>query len=218
MRELLSECIRLYLDIAEKDFSSGLTEGLYGLIMDIKKKLDPCYYVCKTGYVIKYDPGQPRDDRGRWTDGGGSSGGSGETVFHSLADPMVEVTGPAEKSNPKEVEAYKKELQDLGIELIRRKEETLAYSPSLRAGQPGRAYISEGASYSAWSHEIQHVRDDYADGWTGMRILENPEKRYQREVRAYNVEIKLAEKANRSDIVNRLKDNLEQERRDIYGE
>lgn len=51
-----------------------------------------------------------------------------------------------------------------------------------------------------------------------MRILENPEKRYQREVRAYNVEIKLAEKTNRSDIVNRLKDNLEQERRDIYGE
>ena len=85
----------------------------------------------------------------------------------------------------------KEELNNLGVELIRRKEETLAYSPSLVRGKPGKAYISQGSSYSAWSHEMQHVRDDFNDGWTGMRILENPEKRYQREVKAYNVEIKM---------------------------
>lgn len=169
-------------------------------------------------YIIeteKYSDSQPRNDRGRWTDGGGS-GSAGS--FHSKVDPMVEVMGAAEKSHPKETEAYKKELDSLGVELIRRKEETLAYSPALKAGKPGKVYISEGASYSAWSHEMQHVRDDHADGWTGLRILENPEKRYQREVRAYNVEIRIAEKEKRPDIVNRLKANLEQERREIYGE
>lgn len=179
------------------------------------------YYVRKT-YIIESEKRWVTID-GRHVniggdDGGGSSGSSGRTIFHSRADPMAEVTGDAEKSNPKEIKAYKKELQDLGVELIRRKEEILAYSPSLRTGQPGRVYISEGASYSAWSHEMQHVRDDHADGWAGMRILENPEKRYQREIRAYNVEIQLAKKANRPDIVKRLKDNLEKERREIYGE
>lgn len=77
MRKLLSDCVELYLDlISDSSFPIELTEDLYGLIMDIKKKLDSCYYVCKTGYVIKYDPGQPRGENGRWIDSGGSSGGS----------------------------------------------------------------------------------------------------------------------------------------------
>lgn len=77
MRKLLSGCVELYLDlISDSSFPIELTEDLYGLIMDIKKKLDSCYYVCKTGYVIKYDPGQPRGENGRWIDAGGSSGGA----------------------------------------------------------------------------------------------------------------------------------------------
>ena len=51
-----------------------------------------------------------------------------------------------------------------------------------------------------------------------MKILENPDKRFEREVRAYEKEFEQAEKAQRPDILERLKNNLEEERRQIYGE
>lgn len=117
----------------------------------------------KSGKIEKrYNDGShyTKDEHGRFTgstsSGGGSavgslrdSGSGGTTSFHSKADPMVEVMGSAEKSHPEEIKAYKEELNNLGVKLIRRKEETLAYSPSLVRGKPGKAYISEGASYSA---------------------------------------------------------------------
>ena len=190
--------LEIYHDMILKDFPKDLTKELHELIIDLEKRW------------VTID--------GRHVNIGGDDSGSSGNQYHSLADPMVEVFGDGEKSHPKEIQAYQKELQALGVELIRRDKEMLAYSPSLRAGMPGTVYISKGASYSAWSHEMQHVRDDYADGWTGMRILENPDKRYQREVKAYQIEINLASKANRPDIVQRLQDNLEKERREIYGE
>lgn len=51
-----------------------------------------------------------------------------------------------------------------------------------------------------------------------MRVLNNPEERYQWEVRAYAKEIELAEKMGRKDMVERLKQLLENERRKIFDE
>jgi hypothetical protein len=227
--KLLGQCADIYFRMLEIGFPEDLTKELYGLIIDIRNDLarlkskEKSFIVRKTCCVVPKE----EESRKRWVTidgrhvniGEDDDGGSGGTTsFHSKADPMVEVMGPAEKSHPEEIQAYKEELNNLGVELIRRKEETLAYSPSLVRGKPGKAYISQGSSYSAWSHEMQHVRDDFNDGWTGMRILENPEKRYQREVKAYNVEIKIAKSINRPDMVKRLKENLEKERREIYGE
>lgn len=160
--------------------------------------------------------GVDRSGRGGIIEWKGKAADSG--VFHSMADPMVEVLGAGENSHPQEIKAYQDELKLLGVELIRKDTEMLAYSPALRAGNPGTVYISQGASYSAWSHEMQHVRDDYKDGWTGMKILEHPDTRYAREVKAYEIEIQLAQAAGKPDIVKRLKENLEKERREIYGE
>lgn len=137
--------------------------------------------------------------------------------LNSIADPMADAFGAGEISHPQEVNAFKKELKAFGVELVERENETLGYAPGLRKGETGTVYISKGASYSAWCHEIQHVRDDYGDGWSGMRILEDPDKRYQREVKAYKIEINLAKKAGRDDIVKQLEDNLEKERKNIYG-
>ena len=88
----------------------------------------------------------------------------------------------------------------------------------LPPGQPGSAQISKGASYSAWCHEMKHVMDDYAAGWQGMRILENLDEHYAREVAAYQIEIDMALRMGRKDIADRLKKNLERERVKIYGE
>lgn len=140
-----------------------------------------------------------------------------KSQLNSNGDPMVEVFGAGEDSHPKEIMAFREELKNLGVELVERKRETLGYAPGLFKGAPGTAYISQGASYSAWCHEMKHVRDDYHDGWTGMRILEDLDKRYEREVAAYAIEIDMALKAGRKDIAERLKANLEAERRSIYG-
>lgn len=65
---------------------------------------------------------------------------------------------------------------------------------------------------------VHRSTDDYADGWLGMRILADRDKRYEREFAAYNIEIDMALEANREDIAEILKQNLENERMNIYGE
>lgn len=137
--------------------------------------------------------------------------------LNSIADPMADAFGAGESSHPKEIKAFREELKMLNVELIERKTETLGYAPGLRRGEVGTAYISKGASYSAWCHEMQHVRDDYEDGWLGMSILADPDKRFRREMKAYEIEINLAKEAGRDDLAKQLEANLEEERKNIYG-
>ena len=92
------------------------------------------------------------------------SGNGGITKLNLKSDPMRDAFGSAEDSNFAEVQSFIKEISDNGVELIRAEHEKLAYSPGLSRGTPGKIYISVGASYSAWCHEIQHMRDDKADG------------------------------------------------------
>ena len=143
--------------------------------------------------------------------------GKRQNRFSSRGDPMAEVTGPAEQSNPEEVAAFLQEIEANGVELVRHDKESLGYSPGLRVGEPGQLSISYGASYSAWCHEMQHMRDDKAAGWQGMRILCDLDERYAREERAYGIEIQLARESGREDIAKRLEQNLEEERKLIYG-
>ncbi len=138
--------------------------------------------------------------------------------YNSIADPMREVYGSGENSHPNEIKQFREEISRLGVELIEHDYENLGYIPSLKVGYPGTIYVSKGASYSAWCHEIQHMRDDYADGWAGIRILQDLDKCYEREAKAYQIEIDMAIEANRPDISKRLTENLEKERKRIYGE
>jgi hypothetical protein len=72
--------------------------------------------------------------------------------------------------------------------------------------------VSNNASYSAWLHEFQHVKDDMLAGWDGNYVLWcNPEERIRREKRAYAIEIDMAKSFNRNDIVKRLEANLSAE-------
>ena len=96
--------------------------------------------------------------------------------FNTNYDPMREAMGSAEESHPQEIEALKRELLNMGVGLKRPKEESLGYQPSIVCGMPGTVIVSEGASYSAWLHEVQHAKDDYNDGWLGYRVFENQKK------------------------------------------
>ncbi len=142
---------------------------------------------------------------------------SGDRMFHTKGDPMVEVTGPGEQSHPSEIARFRREIAECGAELIEKDYESLGYCPGFLPGQPGQVHVSKGASYSAWLHEMQHMRDDREAGWTGMRIMQDKDARYERERVAYGLEVELARMADREDIAERLLANLEEERRTIYG-
>ena len=51
-----------------------------------------------------------------------------------------------------------------------------------------------------------------------MRVFGDPDTRYAWEVHAYGLEIDLALQVGRADIAEKLRENLEQERRKIYVE
>lgn len=124
--------------------------------------------------------------------------------FNTADDPMREVTGSAMSSNPDEIEAMKDDLIDSGVELIIT-DHDMAYAPGIRPGEPGQFLIDRNASFSAWCHEYKHFCDDRNDGFLGFRVFENAAKCRQREIDAYQIEIDMAEKAGRPDIVERLK-------------
>lgn len=134
--------------------------------------------------------------------------------FNSQADPMYEVTGSAYDSNPKEIQAMIEQLNKWGVS-VNYGSLTLGYG-CIRRGEPGVMSITKEASYSAWCHEFQHAKDDKEAGWNGLLVLwTDPEERIRRETRAYAIEINLAKKAGREDIVKRLEANLDEEIRKI---
>lgn len=53
-------------------------------------------------------------------------------------------------------------------------------------------------------------------GWSGMKVLYDYDEHYGCEVNAYNVKFGFAKSIGREDIVDRLKDLLEEERKKIY--
>ena len=133
----------------------------------------------------------------------GESGIIEEGKFRTTDDPMREVTGAGIESNPKEIKAILEDLGSAGVEVVYRQDD-MAYSPGSSPGKPGQFIIAIEASYSAWLHEYQHFKDDKDDGFPGMRIFMDIERCKQREINAYNVEIELAKKLGRKDIVERL--------------
>lgn len=183
------------------------------------KGVEERYYKIADGSGIKAQPGRMAYTKGvsKVVDNSAKSGIINSEKFNSIGDPMLEVTGPAELSHPEEIKAFRKEIENNGVKLIESTEEKLAYSPGMRKGQPGTLYISKGSSFSAWCHEMQHMRDDAEHGWSGMRILQDLEECYSREEKAYQIEIDMANEINRQDIVKRLQENLEKERKKIYG-
>ena len=183
------------------------------------------------------------DEKGRFCSGGGggrmssaSSGNSPESLdnseksgiiektdmFHTEDDPLREVMGSAYDNNRDELFAIIDNLETIGIEVdISDTNRSMGYQPSISVTEnnPGRIKMDREASISAWKHENQHAEDDKASGWKGMDILINhPEERYQWEVRAYAEEIKIAKSLGRQDMVQRLEQLLEKERRAIFDE
>ena len=136
-------------------------------------------------------------------------------AFRSDADPIRKKLGKATESHPQEVEAIKKHCEELGVVIVERNG-TMAYSPGLSAGKQGTLIIDPDASISAWRHEYQHVIDDYNAGWSGFRIFEDQDATWEREKRAYELELQLAEELRDQDVYNIVKALMEERKIEIY--
>ncbi|MFG2169484.1 WXG100 family type VII secretion target [Micromonospora chersina] len=137
-------------------------------------------------------------------------------LLHADADPLGK-WGPARLTHPAEWDAAIQEARDLGVEITFRPG-ALAYGPSPGPGSPGHLIIDPDASYGALLHEMQHLRDDHAAGWAGMRgWFEDPVVRYENEVRAYQREIDYATSISDHESVERLNQAIREEYSRIFG-
>ncbi|MFR9777788.1 WXG100 family type VII secretion target [Micromonospora sp. MS34] len=137
-------------------------------------------------------------------------------LLHTDADPLRK-WGPARQTHPAEWDAAIQEAQDLGVEITFRSG-ALAYGPAPGPGSPGHLIIDPDASYGALLHEMQHLRDDHAAGWAGMRgWFEDPVVRYKNEVRAYQREIDYATSIGDHESVERLNQAIREEYSRIFG-
>ena len=153
------------------------------------------------------------------TSGGRSGTIKEKDMFHTKDDPMREVLGSAEQSHPEELQQFLDYLSERKVDVIRRSgNSSMGYQPGLRRGEPGQIVMEDGASYSAWLHEVQHAKDDESEGWGGMATLFDRDKRWKMEYDAYEKEIEFAKSLKRQDIVERLEILRENERKAIYGE
>ena len=119
-------------------------------------------------------------------------------------DPMFDVFGSAEESNPKELEDLKHQMAEIGVNIVYHEDGgTLAYQ-GVRLGEPGTISATKTASYSAWLHECQHAFDDKEAGWNSCYAAWDADEHIRREMRAYQKEIDLANSLGRNDIADKL--------------
>ena len=174
-------------------------------------------------YEMRYN--HNHDEKGRFCSGdgvdkGGNSGIIGDNkVFYTHDDPMQDKLGSAENSHPELLKSFIDYAESRGVNILYHSgNKTMAYQPGLLQGQPGQLCMAEGASISAWIHEMQHLYDDEECGWSGIKVLFDRDEHWRREKRAYNAEIKLAKSLGFDDVVAALESLKEDERMRIYDE
>lgn len=152
---------------------------------------------------------------------GVSEGGSGYDIGYmkNNSDPMRDVLGSGRNSNPAEWNSIIQDLEKNGVE-IKYREGEMAYAPGLTDGSPGQLVIDPDASLSALKHEYQHFLDAQAEGFPslGKQLFEDPKARVIKELRAYMVEIKEADRLGFKEVSKQLFENYRQEREWIINQ
>lgn len=97
---------------------------------------------------------------------------------------------------------------------MRYREGNMAYAPGMTEGSPGQLVIDPNASLSALKHEYRHFLDAQAEGFPsfGKQMFEDPKARVIKELRAYMVEIKEADRLGLKEISEQLFENYRKER------
>ena len=136
-----------------------------------------------------------------------SRGGNSDMLLHTEADPALDYFGPAEVSHPRELWAMRANLESNGVTInIRQKDSpSIGYGPSSTPGEPGVMNVTEGMSFSAWSHENRHFETDKELGYPGhLAYIDDLELYAKMEREAYDVEIALARESGYNELARKL--------------
>lgn len=103
---------------------------------------------------------------------------------------------------------------DTSSHQVEYREGNMAYAPGMTEGSPGQLVIDPNASLSALKHEYRHFLDAQAEGFPsfGKQMFEDPKARVIKELRAYMVEIKEADRLGLKEISEQLFENYRKER------
>lgn len=140
-----------------------------------------------------------------------------QTAFNSRSDPAADYYGSAEESNPNELRELLDRLEGEGVEIVRHEQGgAIAYGPSLTPGAPGQMHVSDGMSWFAYLHELDHYEFDREQGFPGLSYyLTHQDTWDEMEERAYGVEIDVARENGDDDLADDLRRlyNEDRERR-----
>jgi hypothetical protein len=140
-----------------------------------------------------------------------------QKFLHADADPL-RTLGPSHETHPVELQAAMARLGAAGAEVDLRPD-SMSYSPSAVAGQPGRLILDPEASYGALLHEMSHFADDEAAGFPGLRYwLEDPAVTAAGESRAYQAEIDYANSIGQTGVASQLAELKAQRISELLGE
>ena len=137
--------------------------------------------------------------------------------LHKDRDFLYEVFGAALVHNKPDVDRIIGYVASKGGSVRTVDNDEMYYNPGSH-GEPGEIVIDENSSLGAWNHEFRHFLDDEADGFPGLIIIADVDKYWEREYNAYMEEYNLAKETGRYDILHDIELQMEERKREIYGE
>lgn len=212
MKELISCCHELML----LELRAQRTENLFTLLY-MAERID---LLCRRGIIEeRFDDDQPRDDYGRWTSGeSGESNLSESQEFHCYGDYLRDYLGSAKDNNPEEFAQIKDDVESKGGRLILSKENPNMVC-NIRRGEPGIIQVDENISIAGLKHEYRHFLDDMENGNPGLAYyLKDKDIFFEYERRGYEEELNIAREFGYKDAEQKILKEIENRRRDIYGE
>lgn len=193
------------------------------LLINAYEQNKPYDLICRLKRLIieidKYSDSQPRDEHGRWTSGeSGESNLSESQEFHCYGDYLRDYLGSAKDNNPEEFAQIKDDVESKGGRLILSKENPNMVC-NIRRGEPGIIQVDENISIAGLKHEYRHFLDDMENGNPGLAYyLKDKDIFFEYERRGYEEELNIAREFGYKDAEQKILKEIENRRRDIYGE
>ena len=151
------------------------------------------------------------------------SGGSGiiksksENEFHCYGDFLREYLGSAKDNHFEEFSKIREEVERLGGKLILLKDNT-NMTCDVSLGNPGTIKVDENISIAGLKHEFRHFLDDMDNGNPGLAFyLMDNDRFFLYERRGYEEELMIARDLGLKDAEEKILNEIEKRRREIYG-
>lgn len=138
--------------------------------------------------------------------------------FKCYGDHLRNKLGSAKDNNKQDLDNIIKDVEGKGgkVELMRDSSNMVC---NVFKGRPGEIIVDENISIAGLRHEYRHFLDDIENGCPGLGYyLKDKDKFFEYEKRGYLEELEIAKKMGYTEIEEKIINEIEARRREIYGE